>query len=543
MPVPLPGRGQGRDGRRVDDHRVQSLHAAVLRGGVRRIGLHRGGFHRIALRRLRLLRPRLGNVHQPLAVGHEAQVHVHGGADARHLALGGILPELEVVEAGGGVAVLGEPELVVRQLGQVHLDVSAVFVEVDHGGVPRLRHLLAEGVDALGDDPPVHAVGPGVVAPQVLPVAHHRVGDVLLIRLQPGQEGLRLLLRLRHGDGVGEVVGPHVNARGDGPLHVPHELGVLHQHPSAPGPVARPDDGEVDAVRRHRFPVDDPLVAGHVDALGEVAAGVHQAVAVVPAELPPGEGGGGHVLQLVYVVVVEADHALGGLAVAHPPDDGGHLLPGDGLVGAEGAGAVLVEEAVHDPLFKQLHHVAVLAVIVGGGAGDVGKVQGPGGHTGHAEPGGDLAQVAGIEGVHQPVVQGQLHVGHGPVLSRLGGARLVHADGQQDQLEGLPPGDVAQGLEGAVGVALYHALPVEVGHVLVGPVVLGQIGKQRPRRGQGGGAGGGRQQDGQQQDGDAFFHVRSFSLGQGGYSRYPLLYRILRPVASPGGNLTHWKIF
>ena len=35
-----------------------------------------------------------------------------------------------------------------------------------------------------------------------------------------------------------------------------------------------------------------------------------------------------------------------------------YLLPGDGLVGAEGPGAVLVEEAVHDPLLKQLHHVA-----------------------------------------------------------------------------------------------------------------------------------------------------------------------------------------
>ena len=193
---------------------------------------------------------------------------------------------------------------------------------------------------------------------------------MLPVGLHHFQQLVRFLNGLLHRDGGGEEIGPHVQPRVDGPLHVGVEIGVLKDLGGAVlpiQPVARPDDGKVDAVRRHRGPVDVPLVAGHVDAAGEVAAGVGNPTGLlIPDKLLRDKGDGGHRIQHVQPVVVpEAEHPLAHVHVHHPPHDGGQLLPGDGFSRLEGAAAVFIEEAVHDPLLEQLGDVAVVAVVIG----------------------------------------------------------------------------------------------------------------------------------------------------------------------------------
>ena len=97
-------------------------------------------------------------------------------------------------------------------------------------------------------------------------------------------------------------------------------------------------------------------------------------------------------------------------------------------------------------------------------------------------------------------------------LLRLG---LFAAGGQQEQLEGFPPGDVPGGAERAVRVAVHHLLLVQREHVLVRPVGLGQVGKggSQIRDGLGGRAECDRHQDGQEGDCQTFFHGFSFSPG------------------------------
>ena len=91
--------------------------------------------------------------------------------------------------------------------------------------------------------------------------------------------------------------------------------------------------------------------------------------------------------------------------------------------------------------------------------------------------------------------------------------RLLHAHGQQQQLEDLPPGHVVLPLEGAVGIAAHHARLVQGGDIGVGPMLRVQVSEGGRLGGQGGGAGAGGQHEGQKQNCDAFFHGVSFPHG------------------------------
>ena len=374
---------------------------------------------------------------------------------------------------------MGQPEGVVLELGQVDAPgVDLGGAAVGHGEVAGVLDDGAEDLGAPGDRLPVGVPGAGVLVVHALPVEDHRVGDVIAV--DPLQQLVGLGRRLLLGHRLGEEVDPHLQAVGQGLLDIVGEIGVLVEGGVVIAPVARPDHGEVHPGGGHLGPVDLPLVGGHVDAhiaggvppVGEEAVLHHEGAAViavggqVPRRGPrvlllghveeelvigPQDGGplrpGGvagvvkraglpaaheaHVPGPLHRVdgpggdlpqVGEGGGLLGQLPAPGLPEDGGHLLPGDGVVGAEGAVVIAADEPLL-PGPQDGVGTGVLRVHVGEGVDGLLFLVLPVHLLGAA------VKVLPLQGDHRPVVEavqgfGQHRPGHQAV-----GIKLVRSGG------------------------------------------------------------------------------------------------------------------
>ena len=80
------------------------------------------------------------------------------------------------------------------------------------------------------------------------------------------EDGFRLFPGLLLVDGLGVEVDAPVHMVEPGPAHVPLELRVLVEFPSAVSPSTGPDDRELDAVLGDLVPADRSVVGGDIDA-------------------------------------------------------------------------------------------------------------------------------------------------------------------------------------------------------------------------------------------------------------------------------------
>ena len=172
-----------------------------------------------------------------------------------------------VEEAGAGV-ILRQPESIVGEPVQLVGQITQVLVKVDHRVVARLPDHITEGPGAACDGLRLHAVRPGGVPGNELPVKGHGVGHI--VPLNGVQDVLRLLLRLPDADGLGEKIDPHLQASVQRPPEVLLKILVRHDDPLGVSPVPQPDHGKFHSRIRYLLPVDLPLISGHIDADGRL---------------------------------------------------------------------------------------------------------------------------------------------------------------------------------------------------------------------------------------------------------------------------------
>ena len=142
--------------------------------------------------------------------------------------------------------------------------------------------MLLHGGQGLG----VHIVGPGSFHPHPLPVQDDGHGQFRVPQDLHKEE--YLVVHLVNGGGLGEEVGPDLQAGLPGLLQIPAGIVVLHHVAClSVTPVAQADHGKADAGGLHLLPVDEPLKGGHVNAGIAVLLGAEQVIVAVELEIPP----------------------------------------------------------------------------------------------------------------------------------------------------------------------------------------------------------------------------------------------------------------
>ena len=104
---------------------------------------------------------------------HKGQVEIHAALNAGNGALGGVLPQVEVVEEGGDGLVLCQPEGILSQTAQVVVEVGQIQIEVKGRGIAGLFDLVAEGEGTPGEGLGGQTGGAGIGVGDDLPVKDH----------------------------------------------------------------------------------------------------------------------------------------------------------------------------------------------------------------------------------------------------------------------------------------------------------------------------------------------------------------------------------
>ncbi len=258
------------------------------------------------------------------------EVAVHGGIDAIHRTDVAVLPEVIAQAAVCGGVVAGDPTAVILQLGQVEQVAQHAGAAIVVGGVTLGLHRFQPGQGGGGGLGGAETLNPA--AGDLFQVIDHRQGNHILIRLQQGQRPRRLLLRLLHCQGLGEVVNTHRDTGVVSALDVFLKIGVLYHVEGVRGAgITAADEDKGHPIGSDGFPVDLRLPVGHVDA--------HQHNAVREAAFMgvglPGvgaDGGQGAGRSQVCRHRCRVDAALLQHAVVHHADVKGIVLRGGGVI-------------------------------------------------------------------------------------------------------------------------------------------------------------------------------------------------------------------